>query len=110
MATQSVTLARIYLREGEHLLTKIITFLHEEEQVSGVTVLQGMMGFGPDGEIRTSRLLDLSMDLPLVIEFYDLPERVEKVIHHLQTHMGLSHVVSWPAISHSIDTAINKNT
>ncbi|MFZ2168258.1 MAG: DUF190 domain-containing protein [Methylococcaceae bacterium] len=100
MATQSITIARIYLREGEHLLAKIIKLLHEEEKVSGVTVLQGVMGFGPDGKIRTSHLLDLSMDLPLIIEFYDLPERVESVINHLQINMGLSHVVSWSATSH----------
>jgi len=100
MAAQSITVVRIYLREGEHLLTKIIDFLHNEEKVSGVTVFQGIIGFGPDGEIRTSRLLDLSLDLPLIIEFYDLPERAESVINHLQTHMGLSHVVSWSATSH----------
>ncbi|MGZ5001535.1 MAG: DUF190 domain-containing protein [Methylomonas sp.] len=100
MAVQSITVVRIYLREGEHLLGGIIDFLHDEAKVSGVTVLQGIMGFGPDGKIRTSRLLDLSLDLPLVIEFYDLPERVESVIEHLQTHMGLSHIVSWSATSH----------
>jgi hypothetical protein len=100
MATQSITVARIYLREAEHQLAKIITFLHEEKRVSGVTVLRGIMGFGPDGEIRTASLLDLSLDLPLIIEFYDLPARVESIIDHLQNHMGLSHVVSWPATSH----------
>ena len=100
MATQSITVARIYIREGEHLLTKIFDFLHEEEKVSGVTVLRGIMGFGPDGEIRTSYLVDLSMDLPLIIEFYDLPERVESIIDHLQNHMGLSHIVSWSSTNH----------
>lgn len=100
MATQPITVARIYLREGEHLLAKVIKFLHDQEKVSGVTVLHGVMGFGPDGEIRTSHLVDLSLDLPLIIEFYDLPHRVEKVIDHLQTQMGLSHVVSWSATSH----------
>ena len=38
--------------------------------------------------------------LPLIIEFYELPERVESVIDHLQNHMGLSHVVSWSATNH----------
>ena len=33
--------------------------------------------------------------LPLIIECYELPERVESIIVHLQNHMGLSHVVSW---------------
>jgi PII-like signaling protein len=100
MATQSVTVARIYLREGEHLLAKIIKFLHDEEKVSGVTVLQGVVGFGSDGKIRTASLVDLSLDLPLIVEFYDRPERVEKVIEKLETRMGLVHVVSWPAMGH----------
>lgn len=100
MATQSVTVARIYLREGEHLLGEITRFLHDEEKVSGVTVLQGIAGFGPDGKIHTASLLDLSLDLPLIVEFYDRPERVEEVIDRLETCMGLSHVVSWSAVGH----------
>jgi hypothetical protein len=100
MATQSITIVRIYLREAEHLLTKIIDFLHKEEKVSGVTVFQGIIGFSSDGQIRTSRLLDLSLDLPLVIEFYDSPKRVENIINHLQNKMGLAHIVSWQAVSH----------
>lgn len=101
MATQSITVARIYIREAEHLLAKIFDYLHNEEKVSGVTVFHGIIGFGPDGEVRTSHLLDLSLDLPLIVEFYDTAERVECVINHLQTHMGLSHIVSWPANSHA---------
>ena len=103
MATQSITVARIFLREGEHLLAGVIKFLHDEEKVAGVTVYQGVAGFAADGEIRTSRLIDLSLDLPLVVEFYDSPERVEKVIGHLQNQMGLAHVVSWPAVRHAPD-------
>jgi len=34
---------------------------------------------------------------------YNLPERAESVINHLQTHMGLSYVVSWSATSHTRD-------
>lgn len=100
MATQPVTIARIYLREGEHLLSKIIAFLHDEEQVSGVTVLRGIAGFGPDAKVHMASLIDLSLDLPLIVEFYDLPERIEGVIDHLQQQMGLMHIVSWPATAH----------
>ncbi|MBS4050519.1 DUF190 domain-containing protein [Methylomonas rivi] len=97
MATQTVTVARIYLREGEHQLATLIKLLHDEEKVSGVTVLRGIEGFGPDGKIHLASLLDLSLDLPLIVEFYDDPERVETILRHLETHMGLSHVVTWPA-------------
>lgn len=100
MATQPITVARIYLREGEHLLAKIIKFLHEEEKVSGVTVLRGIAGFGPDGNVHMASLVDLSLDLPLIVEFYDVPERVQTVIDRLEVRMGLSHVVSWPALGH----------
>lgn len=97
MATQAVTVARIYFREGEHLLAKLIKFLHDEEKVSGVTVLRGIAGFGPDGEMHMASLVDLSLDLPLIVEFYDLPERVEAILEHLESQMGLSHVVCWQA-------------
>lgn len=97
MATQTVTVARIYLREGEHQLATLIKMLHDDEKVSGVTVLRGIGGFGPDGQVHQATLLDLSLDLPLVVEFYDTPERVETILLHLETHMGLSHVVTWQA-------------
>jgi PII-like signaling protein len=100
MAVQAVTVARIYLREGEHLLAKIIKLLHDEEKVSGVTVLRGIEGFGPDSKIHLASLVDLSLDLPLIVEFYDLPERVEAVLGRLETRLGLSHVVTWPATAH----------
>ncbi|MDD5463038.1 MAG: DUF190 domain-containing protein [Methylococcales bacterium] len=103
MATQPVTVARIYLREGEHLLGKIIQFLHDEEKISGVTVSQGIAGFGPDGKIHTAHLLDLSLDMPLIVEFYGERARVEAVIQHLTRKMHLRHIITWPAIGHTPD-------
>ena len=100
MVTQAVTVARIYLREGEHMLPKIIRFLHDEEKVSGVTVLRGIAGFSADGKVHTSSLVDLSMDLPIIVEFYDEPGRVDAVVRQLVEKMGLPHIVTWPATSH----------
>jgi PII-like signaling protein len=103
MATQPVTVARVYLREGEHLLAEIIKFLHDEERVSGVSVLRGIVGFGPDGKVHTASLMDLSLDLPLIVEFYDVPDKVEGILTRLEARMGLSHLVSWPAFVHNRD-------
>ena len=100
MATEPITVARIYLREGEHLLSKVIKYLHDEHKVSGVTVLRGIAGFGPDGEMHVASLMDLSLDLPLIVEFYDRPERVAAAIDGLEARVGLFHVVSWPAVGH----------
>jgi PII-like signaling protein len=82
-------------------LPKVLHFLHDEEKVSGVTVLRGIAGFGPDGRMHLSSLMDLSLDLPLIVEFYDLPERMETMIERLETRLGLSHVVTWSAFAHS---------
>ncbi|WP_347988199.1 DUF190 domain-containing protein [Methylomonas sp. AM2-LC] len=103
MATQTITIVRIYLREGEHLLTRIFNFLRDQEQVSGVTVLRGIAGFGTDGKLHTSSLADLSLDLPLIIEFYDLPERIDSILKNLESFTGITHVISWQAFAHLRD-------
>jgi PII-like signaling protein len=100
MATETVTVARIYLREGEHLLAEIIRFLRDQEKVAGLTVLRGIVGFGSDGQLHTSSLTDLSLDLPLIIEFYDLPARIETILQQLKVQIPVSHILSWQAESH----------
>jgi PII-like signaling protein len=101
MAHRQVTIARIYLREGEHLLSKLMKFLHDEERVFGVTVLRAISGFGKDGKIHTASLIDLSLDLPLIVEFYDEPARVDAVIQKLAQRMNLPHIVLLSAVSYT---------
>ncbi|MFZ2171954.1 MAG: DUF190 domain-containing protein [Methylococcaceae bacterium] len=100
MATQSVTVVRIYLREGEHQIKNIMKFLHNEEKILGATVFRGVAGFGPDGVIRTASLVDLSLDLPLIVEFYGEPIQMKLVINNLIQQLHLPHIISWPAESH----------
>jgi len=66
-------------------------------------VLRGIAGFGPDGRLHTASLLDLSLDLPLVVEFHDTPERVDGLLTDLLAVMDLPHIVSWPALRHCRD-------
>jgi PII-like signaling protein len=100
MKMQPVTVARIYIRESEHLLEKLVKFLHDDSEVAGVTVLRGIEGFSDGGQIHPAFLMDLSLDLPLVIEFFDEPGRVDAVIHSLVRRFPLQHIVSWPATRH----------
>lgn len=96
MATDSVTVVRIYVREGEHATAKIMALLLRAK-VAGATVFRGSAGFGPDGALHTSSLMSLSLDLPEVIEFYDIPERVNTVLDELRSELSLPHVISWTA-------------
>ncbi len=92
-----VTMVRLYLTEGTGLLKEIMNKLHDEEKVRGVTVLRAIAGFGESGRVHSSTLLDLSMDLPIVIEFFDEPEKVAVIIEHLSGLLKPGRIVSWPA-------------
>lgn len=39
--------------------------------LAGATVLQGTMGYGAHSHIHTARLVDISPDLPIVVEIVD---------------------------------------
>jgi PII-like signaling protein len=92
-----VTFVRIYLTEGEGRLQELLRRLHDEEKVRGVTVFRGISGFGKSGRLHSSSLLDMSLDLPLVVEFFDEPQRVEAILAHIGSGFEPGHIVSWPA-------------
>lgn len=100
MNTKTITIARVYALEGHDHLNQAVNILHDEENITGVTILRGIAGFGADRQVHTSSLLDLSLELPLVLEFYDEPEKVANAIQKLQTRLGLEHIVSWEAVAH----------
>lgn len=54
--------------------------------LAGATVWRGIMGFGPTSHIRTARILDLSTDLPIIVEIADDEEKINRflpVLHDL---------------------------
>lgn len=97
MNRTDVIFVRIYLTEGEGRLADLLARLHDIEQVKGVTVFRGISGFGDSGEIHTSTLLDISLDLPLVVEFFDSAEKINAILSHLHSDFEPGHIVSWPA-------------
>jgi len=97
MKHSDVTMVRIYLTESEKRVKTLLARLHDEEQVRGVTVFRGISGFGSSGAMHSSSLLDLSLDLPVVIEFFDSPDKVRRILGHLKNDLPPGHVVSWPA-------------
>lgn len=101
MTARPITLVRIYLREGEHLHDKLVRFLSEEQRVSGLTVWRGILGQGEDGRVHPASLLDLSLDLPLTIEFFETPEQAEQVVAALLARFDLPHVIAIPATAYA---------
>ena len=100
MNTMDVTLVRVYLTEEKGKWSSLFERLHDEEKVRGVTVFRGISGFGKSGHVHSSSLLDISLDLPVVIEFFDAPEKVERILEHLGAVVEAGHMVSWSAQVH----------
>jgi PII-like signaling protein len=48
-----------------------------EAHLAGATVLRGPMGFGRHSRVHTAKLLELSTDLPILIEIVDSEEKVD---------------------------------
>ena len=97
MSTHEVTVVRIYLSEGHAQLENLMKRLHDWEKVRGVSVFRGIAGFGDSGAVHTSKLIDLSLDLPLVVEFFDEPEKAEAIMAHLASAVKPGHMLSWNA-------------
>lgn len=92
-----ITVVRIYLSEAEGTLQSLLKRLHDWEKVKGVTVFRGISGFGDSGVVHTSAVMDLSLDLPIVVEFYDTPAKIDAILEHLNTTIKPGHMVSWSA-------------
>ena len=90
MQQADVTVVRIYCSEKGGYYRDLLKRLHDQEQVAGVTAFRGIAGFGGSGR-------DVSLDLPIVIEFFDRPERVETILSDLKHIVPSGHVISWPA-------------
>ena len=97
MKKLDVVFVRIYLTEGEGRMEDLLQRLHDQEKVQGVTVFRGISGFGVSGKMHSSSLMDMSLDLPLVVEFFDVSQKVDSILEHIHGDIDPGHIVSWPA-------------
>ena len=83
MPTQAALL-RIYTEEGRHdgarALYQSIVLKAREEGLAGATVLRGPMGFGESNRLHNANILDLSANLPLVIEIVDAEDKLRAFV------------------------------
>lgn len=98
MNLTTVTMVRIYILESSGLLKKITHYLKDETDVKGVSVFRAITGFGPTTHHEhTVSLVDLSIDLPLAVEFYDKPEKIEIALEAIRKMVKPDHIVIWEA-------------
>lgn len=92
--SKKVIMTRVYLSEESHTLDDVMDYLKGDANISGYTVFRAIKGMGSHGE-KASRLLDISLDLPIVIEFFDEKTKVDGIIEHLNTIVPAYHIVFW---------------
>ena len=85
-------LLRIFLGESDRWqhqpLYEALVLKARELHLAGATVLRGPMGFGKASRLHTTKILRLSMDLPLVIEIVDSEEKINAFLPVLETMLG----------------------
>src|SRR5215475_12907403 len=89
---RDAVLLHIFLGESdrwEHKpLYEAIVLKAREMHLAGATVLRGSMGFGKSSRLHTTKILRLSLDLPLIIEMVDSEERIHAFLPVLEEMMG----------------------
>lgn len=100
MKTIEIKVARIYIMEASGSLSAILSYLQKTANVRGVSVFRAISGFGETGKHSTS-LLDLSLNLPLTIEFFDEPQKVEHALEYLSTIIKPEHIIFWTAYANA---------
>lgn len=73
-------LVRIFLGEadrwkGQPLYVAIVEEMRSAG-LAGATVFKGLLGFGAHSVVHAARIVDLSSDLPIVIELVDSEEKI----------------------------------
>jgi PII-like signaling protein len=80
-------LLRIFIGERNKYegrpLYEWIVLQAKQKGLAGATVLRGMMGFGANSRIHTSKILRLSEDLPIIIEIVDTHEKLRGFLTHI---------------------------
>ena len=81
------TLMRIHIGESDKWhgkpLHEAIVELLRKEGFSGATVLRGVGGYGGSSVYHTDKLLQMSQDLPIIVEAIESTERIETILSRL---------------------------
>jgi uncharacterized protein len=85
-------LMRIHIGERDRCqgkpLHEAIVALLRERHLAGATVLRAIMGFGATARVHSDKILQLSTDLPLVVECVDTEEQIDRVLPELDAMIG----------------------
>ncbi|MCX6155225.1 MAG: DUF190 domain-containing protein [Candidatus Kapabacteria bacterium] len=78
---------RIYIgtydKHGHQPMYEHIVFEAKKYGIAGASVFRGVLSYGANSIVHSAKILELSADLPLIIEMVDTKEKIESFIEHL---------------------------
>jgi PII-like signaling protein len=83
----SIYVGQDHQYHGESVYAAILEFLFYHK-VSGASVTRGIAGFGADHHMHTDRILVLTENRPMKVEFMETPEKVEELLPKLHEMVG----------------------
>lgn len=95
-----VIVVRVYLMESDENIQKIIAHLKDVAKVRGVSLFRAVSGFGDSGG-QTTFWGNLSLSLPITIEFFDHPDAINPILEYLSHFVKPEHIISWEANTNS---------
>jgi uncharacterized protein len=89
---EQAVLLRVFIGEsdkhqGKPLYEQIV-LQARELNLAGATVVRGILGFGADSRMHSAKLLELSEDLPVIIEIVDSEQNINKLMPFIDQHVA----------------------
>jgi len=88
---------RIFIGEADRVkctpLYHVLVLKAKEMDMAGVTVCKGIEGFGANSRIKTSRLVDISSDLPVIVEIVDSEEYIHRYLLEIENLLDQGMVI-----------------
>jgi len=89
---EDAMLLRIHIGESDRwhhqALYEALVMKAREMGLAGATVLRSPMGFGASSRLHTAKILQLSSDLPMIIEIVDTEEKLNGFLPMLDEMMS----------------------
>lgn len=87
MGATDIVMVRVYLASGRGHPESLLKRLREWGHIRGATVFEGVRGFGEGGGSK----------VPVVVEFFEHPDKAAEVLAFLDTIKHGGHIVYWNA-------------
>ena len=77
-------LVRIFVGELDKYkgkpLYEALVLTAREKGIAGATVVRGILSYGASSRIHAAKLLDLSADLPIIVEIVDTDKKIDEFV------------------------------